>query len=135
MERDFHPRSRGARRPRAREENRRGYKPTEWTNLLRILRGHEIHEDDVFIDFGSGLGRVVSQAARYPFKRVIEVELSGKLNDLATENFSRNQHRFRFKDVQLVTGDVLLSHPDDVTLVFFADPFTGAVFASSSSDC
>lgn len=25
---------------------------------------------------------------------------------------------------------MLLCHPDDVTLVFFADPFTGAVFAS-----
>ncbi len=83
-------------------ENRRGYKPTEWTTLRRILRGHEIHEDDVFIDFGSWLGRMVFQAARYPFKRVIGVELSGKLNDLATENFSRNRHRFRCKDVQLV---------------------------------
>lgn len=112
-------------------ENRRGYKPTEWTTLRRILRGYEIREDDVFIDFGSGLGRVVFQAARYPFKRVIGVELSAQLHGLAEENISRNRGRLRCEDVDLVNSDVLhYEIPDDVTFVFFANPFTGPIFAS-----
>ena len=108
---------------------RRGHKPSEWTVLPRILPKREVGEHDVFIDFGSGLGRVVFQAARYPFRRVIGVELSEELNDVARKNIDRNRSRLRCKDVTLVTGDVLdYQIPDDVTVAFFANPFTGDIF-------
>lgn len=110
---------------------RRGHKPSEWTVLPRILPKREVGAHDVFIDFGSGLGRVVFQAARYPFRRVIGVELAEELNDIARRNIDRNRERLRCKDVTLVAGDVLdYDIPDDVTVAFFANPFTGDVFAT-----
>ena len=48
----------------------------------------EIRPDDVFIDLGSGMGRMVLEAARYPFKRVIGVELVEQLHDLARANLA-----------------------------------------------
>jgi Histone methylation protein DOT1 len=112
--------------------DRERYKPTEWSTLPRILRRADVGPDDVFIDFGSGLGRVVYQAAlRYPFKRVIGVELSRELNEVAQRNLERNRARLRCADVELVVCDVLdYAIPDDVTVAFFANPFRGATFAA-----
>jgi Histone methylation protein DOT1 len=109
---------------------RERYKPTEWLTLPRVLRRREVGPDDVFIDFGSGLGRVVYQAAlRYPFKRVIGVELSAQLNEIAERNLARNVSRLRCQSFLLVTRDVLdYDIPDDVTVAFFANPFRGDTF-------
>ena len=53
-----------------------------------IGRSHgEVDSDDVFIDLGSGKGRMVlAAAARYPFKRVIGVELAEQLHEVARAN-------------------------------------------------
>jgi Histone methylation protein DOT1 len=111
--------------------DRRQYMPAEWTMLPRILPRREVGPEDVFIDFGSGLGRVVYQAAlRYPIKRVIGVELSEELNEIARRNIERNHARLRCPDVRLVTADALdYEIPDDVTVAFFFNPFIGATFA------
>src|SRR5687767_10057528 len=50
------------------------YVPSTWRNLPSALRHIPISDDDVFLDLGSGKGRVVLQAAKRPFKRVIGVE-------------------------------------------------------------
>lgn len=112
-------------------DDRNRYKATEWWTLRRVLPPREIADHDVFIDFGSGLGRVVYQAARYPFRRVVGVELSEDLNEVARGNIDRNRHRLRCQDVEIVTADALEYRvPDDVTVAFFANPFTGSVFAT-----
>ncbi len=107
------------------------YEPSGWLALRRILPPRQVSVDDVFIDYGSGMGRVVYQAAtRYPFKRVIGVELSEQLNEIARANIERNRERLRCPDVTLVAADALdYDFPDDVTIVFFANPFKGPVFA------
>lgn len=112
--------------------DRERYKPTEWSTLPRILSRRDVGHDDVFIDFGSGLGRVVYQAAlRYPFKRVIGVELSQQLTDVARRNLERNRSRLRCPEFELVVSDVLdYAIPDDVTVAFFANPFRGTTFAT-----
>jgi hypothetical protein len=112
--------------------DRERYKPTEWSTLPRVLPRHRVGPEDVFIDFGSGLGRVVYQAAlRYPFKRVIGVELSEQLNEVAQRNLERNRARLRCRSFELVAADVLeYEIPDDVTVAFFANPFRGATFAT-----
>jgi tRNA1(Val) A37 N6-methylase TrmN6 len=61
---------------------------------------------DVFVDFGSGKWRAIFWAARYPFRRVIGVELSAQLNALARRNINRNRHRLTCRDIHLVTADV-----------------------------
>jgi hypothetical protein len=112
--------------------NRTHYRPLGWLALRRILRRREVTENDVFIDYGSGMGRVVFQAAaHYPFKRVIGVELSSELHEIAKRNFERTTRRLRCPDVELVNSDAVdYELPDDVTVVFFNNPFTGQIFES-----
>lgn len=106
------------------------YLPAGLTSLRRILRRGEVGPDDVFADLGSGMGRVVLQAAlAYPFRRVIGVELSTELHEIATGNLERNRDRLRVRDVTLVHADVLdFAIPDDLTVVFLYNPFFGEVF-------
>ena len=111
-------------------EDRWYYAPSGWLALRRIMPRREVSRDDVFIDLGSGMGRAVYQAARYPFKRVIGVELSKELNDIAIENLEHASGRLVCKDVELVNSDVLdYEIPDDVTVVYLANPFTGTIFS------
>ena len=66
------------------------YKPAPWLTLRRALPRGSVGADDVFVDFGSGMGRVVFQAAmRYPIKRVTGVELSARLHEVARTNIDR----------------------------------------------
>lgn len=107
-----------------------GYEVSGWTTLRRILRRGEVDHDDVFIDFGSGLGRVLYQAAqRYPLRRVEGVELSAELTAIARRNLDPTRHRLRCRDVRLVTSDVLdYEIPDDLTIAYLYNPFTDAIF-------
>lgn len=113
-------------------EDRIGYSPSRWWSLRRILPRRQVSADDVFIDFGSGMGRVIVEAAtRYPFRAVIGVELSESLNAIARENVDRNRHRLTTVTVQLMTADVLdYEIPDDVTVAYFFNPFRGQLFAT-----
>ncbi len=111
-------------------EHRSGYAPAGWLFLRRILRRREVSSTDVFLDLGSGMGRVVYQAAAgYSFARVIGVELSPKLDAVARQNIERTRHRLRCRNVELVLSDVLdYEIPDEVTFVFLSNPFGGPVF-------
>ncbi len=107
------------------------YEPSGWLDLRRVLRPHEVEPDDVFLDLGSGKGRIVLQAARYPFRRVIGVELSASLGRIAAANVAARRDELRCADVKLVTADATrYAIPDDVTVVYLYNPFRGAVFAS-----
>ena len=106
------------------------YKPAGLTRLRRILPPREVSADDVFVDFGSGKGRVVLQAAlHYPFRKVYGVELSEELHRIAEKNVAAVRDRLRCPDVRLVHSDVLdFEIPDCVTVAFFYNPFVGDLF-------
>jgi hypothetical protein len=107
------------------------YTPTPWFGLRQALPVEWVRSDDVFVDFGSGMGRVVFQAAAYyPFKRVIGIELSRELHEVAQVNIERSRDRLRCRDIELVNCDVgSYEVPDDVTVVYFFNPFTGQTFS------
>lgn len=108
------------------------YVAATWNSLRRTLPRREVGGDDVFIDLGSGMGRMVLEAAwRYPFRKVIGVELSGELNDIARRNVTGTRLRLRCPDVELVHSDVLdYEIPQDVSVVFLNNPFRGETFAT-----
>jgi SAM-dependent methyltransferase len=112
--------------------DRNSYKPAPWFALRRALPRRSVSPRDVFLDLGSGQGRVVFQAARfYPFRRVVGVELVADLHARAAANIAGNRGRLRCRDVQLVCSDVLdFRIPDDVTVVHLYNPFTGNTFAT-----
>jgi hypothetical protein len=108
------------------------YKPAPWFTLRRALPRRSVTSKDVFVDFGSGMGRVVFQAAVwYPFKQVIGVELSPELHLIAQGNITRNRSRFRCQEAQLIQADVMeYDIPGDVTVAFLDNPFTGDIFTA-----
>jgi len=114
-------------------QHRNPYQATGWYELQRVLKRDEVAPDDVFLDIGSGMGRAVYQAAAwYRFRRVVGLELSPRLNEIARQNIARTRERLVCKDVELVTGDVLdFEVPDDVTVVYLNNPFTGPVFRAA----
>ena len=105
------------------------YGPSGWRTLEHILPASDVSPDDVFVDLGSGKGRAVYLAARYPFKRVIGVEIGKELHEIAERNLRAVRRRLACQDVELVNSDVLeYELPDDVTVVFMFNPFGGTIF-------
>src|SRR5436190_881868 len=76
------------------------YVPSAWHVLPRALHYLGVSERDTFVDFGCGKGRVVHQAARRPFRRVVVVDL---------------------KDFRV---------PDDLTIGYLFDPVSGEAFSA-----
>ena len=113
-------------------EGREKYKPVGWLRLRQILPPSTVSTDDVFLDIGSGMGRaVVLAAATYPFRRVIGVELSARLVDIAQHNIDRCKARLRCNDIEIVNADAVdYEIPDDVTVVFMYNPVRGENFAA-----
>jgi len=111
------------------QEERTHYAPAGWLALRRVLRKSEVSGEDVFIDYGSGMGRVLLQAGRYPFRRIIGVELSTELHRIAQDNVERVGDRLTCKEIELVNSDAReYEVPDDVTVVFMYNPFVGHIF-------
>jgi hypothetical protein len=106
------------------------YEASGWMFLRRVLRPGRIRPGDVFIDLGSGKGRVVALAARMPFARVLGVEILDELTRVARRNTEADGRR-RCGAVELITADVTSYRiPDDVTHVYMANPFSADVLRS-----
>jgi SAM-dependent methyltransferase len=107
------------------------YQPSSWLALRRTLRPGDVGPHDVFIDYGSGKGRVLLMAAEYPFKRVIGVEISHELNQIARENVEKHRQRLTCKNIELLTCDgAEYQLPDDVTIAYFYNPFHRNTFTA-----
>ena len=107
------------------------YLPSPWHVLPRALRYIGVSDRDVFVEFGCGKGRVVHQAARRPFRRVVGVEISPVLAEVARSGLAARRHQHRCRDVEIVVADVTAFRvPDDLTVAYFYRPFTGDVFES-----
>jgi SAM-dependent methyltransferase len=115
--------------PEHEHPERSRYIATAWHVLPRVLRYVGVSESDTFVDFGCGKGRVVHQAARRPFRRVIGVEISPELAEIARAGLEARRHQHRCKNVEIVVSDVATYRvPDDVTVAYFFRPFEGESF-------
>ena len=83
-----------------------------------------------FVDLGSGMGRALMEAARFPFRQIVGVEISPALHAIATENFARLERAsFACRDVRLVRADAaLFSLPRGALVVYLYNPFSGVLF-------
>jgi hypothetical protein len=106
------------------------YAPSSWSSLSTVARIVPFTPTDTFVDFGSGKGRIVVMAARkYPMKRIVGVEISSELTEIARRNAVRNGTRLLCRSIDFVTADAtVFTIPDDMTIAYFYSPFTGAVF-------
>lgn len=101
------------------------YLPLSYLALKSVFNTFSVKPNtDVFIDYGSGMGRVPLFAANYPFKKVIGVELSDKLNQVAIQNLKLVQDKLVCKNVEIYEGDArVYPVPNDATIIYFFMPF------------
>lgn len=67
------------------------YEPTDMGIAREVLKALPVdaHERFTFVDYGSGKGRMLLLASRYPFRGVIGIEFSSELHQIAQKNLQR----------------------------------------------
>lgn len=110
--------------------NALSYSPTRetamWHILKNVTKGLALNEFS-FIDFGSGKGRVLIIAAQYPFRKVIGVEVSPVLCDIAASNvqcYLSSHHDVQCRDIGVHCESALdFDLPDTNLLIYMYRPF------------
>ncbi|MFT5467762.1 MAG: precorrin-6B methylase 2 [Verrucomicrobiales bacterium] len=114
------------------DENYVDYSPITYAALRATIRAlpRELNNEDVFIDFGAGKGRVLLEAASRPLKRVIGIEFMPELADEAEKNIeiARARGRLQCETVDVSRQDATeYAIPADATVLHFYNPFRGPV--------
>lgn len=105
-------------------EHARGYQPIYVRHLTRVLQVIQPTKDDVLIDFGSGKGRVLLISAQYPFKKVVGVEFSDKLCEIAEKNVSEFSRKNKICPIEIHCIDAgQYEIKKEETIFFFFNPF------------
>lgn len=111
------------------------YTPTPKLVVRWILSsfgdGHAKYD---FVDFGSGLGRVVAQAMRFPFRSVTGIEFARELHEGA------RRHIAGLADTKILASSVNMIHGDATTadlpagpcIMFLYNPFGAPVLRTLS---
>jgi SAM-dependent methyltransferase len=82
-------------------------------------------EGFTFLDIGSGKGRMLLIASRFPFRRVVGFERSLEMNEIAARNVEQfAKHYPDMATVEVVGGDATrLPLPDGPLVIYLANPF------------
>ena len=107
------------------------YIPTQITPLRAVLRQLDLPKDVVFVDLGSGKGRVLLIAAQSGFQKIIGVEFSRELCKIARENVKAFLRQTQIKaQIEVIEYDVATWPIDFGHNVFFMfNPFERSVLA------
>lgn len=104
------------------------YQPSDADNIRSLIGG--VDEDlssFVFVDVGSGKGRVLIVAAEYPFARLVGVEFSEPLVRTARENIAKVGDDPR---IELVCMDAVdFEMPLEPLVAYFFNPFGAPVLS------
>ena len=101
------------------------YIPIDPERLLGILSSVSLnYEDFVFIDLGSGKGRALLVALQFPFRRIVGVEFSPQLHEIAKRNIAawRNPTRKCTLIQSLCMNFGEFSFPPEPCLVYLFEP-------------
>jgi hypothetical protein len=101
------------------------YEPTPPHVLDDMLLSVDDVTDRVFVDLGSGKGRVLCLAAAHPFRRIIGVEFAEELHRIAEENLRRFHAPWRkTRDIRSTLCDATeFRWPLEPLVVFLFNPF------------
>lgn len=103
------------------------YAPASYGGFFKAMR-HVPEKIGAFVDYGSGLGRILVAAATFPFSRITGIELSTALVERCQRNLGARQ-------VQLVCMDAARYRvTSDVTVFHFYNPFRGETLRAVVTD-
>lgn len=108
-----------------------GYGATRALPFFGLLRQLQLPLDQTFVDLGAGKGRVMFLAAEWGFKRIVGIEFSKPLCEIARRNIEVLQRRRLLKsDAELTIVESDVAHysfgPTD-SIFFLFDPFDAVV--------
>ncbi|HSI56813.1 MAG TPA: class I SAM-dependent methyltransferase [Ideonella sp.] len=89
------------------------------------------HSEFSFFDFGSGKGRAVLMASRWPYRSVTGIEFSEKLHRVAERNIAifKKSGRPRCTEIRAVCADAATYElPATHLVLYFFNPFDQVVF-------
>lgn len=105
------------------------YVPTRGRAFRKLMESMSFPKQSVFVDFGSGKGKLLLLASRYSFKRVVGIEFSDELCEIARRNFAAHRDRVRTcSEVEIVCSDVVdykIKHDENIFFLF--NPFGRSV--------
>ncbi|MHC1560575.1 class I SAM-dependent methyltransferase [Actinomycetospora sp. C-140] len=108
------------------------YEPVDARGLRKLLADLALPHDAVFCDYGCGKGRALLLAHEYGFQKVVGLEFSSKLTDVARANVRRYCRDAPERQVQVIDVDAAdYELSDDETVLFFFNPFDGVVMAAA----
>lgn len=83
------------------------------------------HHRYMFVDLGSGKGRALLLAARYPFKLIVGVEFAKDLHEVAVNNVAAYRRRTgRGRNIRCIWGDAMeWTLPSEPLVLYMYNPF------------
>lgn len=97
---------------------------TDYRVLRRIFNDFRLADNDVFVDVGCGLGRVLSYLLIRGVKcRLIGIELDEQAANITKSRLSE------FKQVEILNKNVMDCLPEDATVFYLFNPFDAARLA------
>lgn len=112
--------------------NNARYSPTPVATIRAVLAAATVGMEQVsFVDFGAGKGRVMLVASEFPFRRIVGVEYSARLCEIARRNierYSSTTQRCRVLEVHCIDGAEFVV-PEDAGVFYFYEPFKPVVAA------
>jgi SAM-dependent methyltransferase len=100
------------------------YIPSGYTAITAMLRHLRLTEDDVFVDFGCGKGRVIFSVATHRLKKVIGIEVDKTLVDIARTNLTNiTQLNINSTPVEILHLDATTFDPKEGTIFYMFNPF------------
>lgn len=98
--------------------------------IRELFDGFNIkHEDFVFVDLGSGKGRVLFVASDYPYKKIVGIEFAEDLNEIAQRNIKKYRSKDqKSEDIESICIDATKFEIPNEPLVFYLfNPFSEKV--------
>jgi len=105
------------------------YQPTDPSLFHEMLAGLQINfREFIFIDIGSGKGRVLLMAADYPFRRILGIELFPALHRIAIDNIRKYKSDTQkcFALESMCADARLFEFPPDPILLYLFNPLPEA---------
>lgn len=110
------------------KKNLQSYEPAGYEIIDKLINIIEVDfSESTFLDYGCGKGRAVIVAAQYPFNKIIGIDLSDNLTDIAKHNVVIMKHKVA-SSVNIINIDAIdYQIPDCVNIVYFFNPFVGEI--------
>lgn len=118
------------------KEEARDYVPTRGRAFSKLMTKLRLPGDSVLLDYGSGKGKILLLASRLGFKRVIGVEFSPSLCDVARNNIAAFRRTVpSMADIEVICADAAEYQIQNDTNVFFMfNPFGMSVMTSVANN-